>query len=352
VYKKGFGIDDSQELIRLVTGRVGGNKRVLIGFNSLQFDSGVLIHLIQNPTISNEELWMFAQTLIAGNRNPYRRHEYFDEIDVLEVLRAGFNTTNLKACAINLKHHRIQDLPIPFDQDVSQEQFDVLIVYNKNDIEITHQVFNYLRPQIEMRVLLSENYKLPLLTESDSGIAKQLFKRTYVEMLKQKHGSENVDVREVLNSRTHRESIHFADVIHPSITFSTPELQEYLEQLKLIVLHKDDEVKAKNFKLQLPTLTIGGLTLKLGLGGIHSEDETGIFKADEQYMLLDADAVSFYPASIINFDVCPEHLDNEVFKQVLVTTLEDRKTYKKKKKESVLFAALEYGLKISLNSIE
>jgi len=46
---------------------------------------------------------------------------------------------------------------------------------------------------------------------------------------------------------------------------------------------------SKNFDLKLPPVTIGDLTLTLGLGGLHSVDKPGIFKAKDGYVLLDAD---------------------------------------------------------------
>jgi hypothetical protein len=285
VFRKGFGIDETQELIQLVH----SEKRTFIGFNSLQFDDAILVQLILTPEISNFDLWTFAQTLISGTRNPHRRHSFFDSLDVLEVLRAGFNTTSLKACGVLLKHHLIQDLPIPFDQEVQLEDFEMLIEYNKNDIEITRKVFEYLQPQIEMRLLLSERMKIPLLSESDSGIAKQIFKRSYIRMLEEKQNGGNFNKYDILKTRTIRETVSFKDVIDPSITFSSSKLNEYVEQLKDIVLVKDDTSKSKNFRLNLPSVNIGSLSLKLGLGGIHSEDAPAVFRADEEWMLLDAD---------------------------------------------------------------
>lgn len=110
---------------------------------------------------------------------------------------------------------------------------------------------------------------------------------------------------------------------------------------------------SKNFKLKLPLLHFGGKTYKLGLGGIHSVDkeQQSVYKSNEDYMILDADVTSFYPMSIILNNICPEHLDLETFKKTLEQALEDRKNAKKKKKESLIYAALEYGLKIGLNSV-
>ena len=108
---------------------------------------------------------------------------------------------------------------------------------------------------------------------------------------------------------------------------------------------------SKNFDLKLPPVTIGNLVLTLGLGGLHSVDKPGIFKAENDYVLLDADVTSYYPAAIIKYLIVPAHLELEAFIQTLVDALNDRKAYKKRKKEAVIYAALEYGLKIALNSV-
>jgi hypothetical protein len=108
---------------------------------------------------------------------------------------------------------------------------------------------------------------------------------------------------------------------------------------------------SKNFDLKLPPVMIGDLVLTLGLGGLHSVDKPGIFKAENDYVLLDADVTSYYPAAIIKYLIVPAHLDTESFIEVLVDAITDRKAYKKRKKEAVIYAALEYGLKIGCNAI-
>lgn len=108
---------------------------------------------------------------------------------------------------------------------------------------------------------------------------------------------------------------------------------------------------SKNFNLKLPPIDLNGLIVQLGLGGIHSVDKPGIFTTDNGYVLLDADVVSFYPTAVIKYGIAPQHLDKELFIQTLVNALQDRKAYKKRKKENVIYAALEYGLKIALNSV-
>lgn len=214
-------------------------KRILIGFNSHNYDCAVLDYLIDNPNCTLLELWEFSQTLIRGGRNPYRWKSSLNYgIDLLEVMRAGFSVTSLKMAAVTLKHETIQDLPIPYDSEIQPDELDVLIKYNINDLDITHKILEYLKPRLEMRELLSDNYKLNLHSASDSGIGKELFSKLYVDKVKEKY--PKVDTKQIKYSRTNRTQIKFADVIHPSISFKTPELQQYLEQIKLITLTKEE----------------------------------------------------------------------------------------------------------------
>ena len=222
-------VDDRRDLANFIT-----TNPILISFNGWNFDDAVLVHLLRHPNITKLELWQFAQTLINGERNPYRYDLPFVSYDVLEVLRAGFNITSLKMCGVNLKHHRIQELPIHYLDEVRPDQLNLLIDYNKNDLDITYKVLEYLKPRLEMRELLSENYKLNLNSLSDSGIGKELFRKLYVDKVKAKN--PRVDVKRIKYSRTVRETIDFKDVINPVITFKTPQLQEYLTQLKEIKL--------------------------------------------------------------------------------------------------------------------
>lgn len=230
--------DDRAALKQLVLGRKNGEQRRLIGFNSWAFDDPVLIHLFNNPNITKLELWEFAQTLIRGERNPYRYNLPFVSYDTLEIVRAGFNVTSLKMAAITLKFPRIQDLPIPFDQLITKDDVEAIIDYNKNDVDILDYVIKYLISQLEMRELLSSSYKTNLHSISNSGIGKEIVLTAYVSKLKERYG-DNVDVKAIKYSRTPRNIIKFTDVIFQQIRFQTPQLQQLLENLKQIVLTLD-----------------------------------------------------------------------------------------------------------------
>ena len=227
--------DQRRDMIKVV------KNRILIGFNNWQFDDAVMCKIIEtiDSDITLEELWEFTQTLIRGERNPYRySKKIFTSYDLLELIRAGYSVISLKNLAVNLKWNKIQDLPIPFDSYIEEDKIDEISDYNINDLNITNELLTFCKPSLEMRELLSGNYNLDLYSLSDSGIGKELFNVLYVDKIRKKN--KNINVNKIKYDRTHRKEILFKDVIFPSIQFKTPELQNYLEELKKIHLVEQD----------------------------------------------------------------------------------------------------------------
>lgn len=228
-------LDQRKEFIELI------KDRFLIGFNNWFFDDAITNKIIDtiDSDIEIYELWEFAQGLINGEQNPYRwNSKIHRSYDILELIRAGFSVISLKNLGVNLKCKNIQDLPIPFDAEITDEDIEKLKNYNINDLDITNEAFEFCKPALEMRELLSESYGLELHSLSDSGIGKELFRKLYVDRIKQKN--KKINEYEVRKGRTFREEIDFEEVIFKSIKFKTPELQEYLKKLKEIKLIKPD----------------------------------------------------------------------------------------------------------------
>lgn len=334
------------ELLNLITNK--NNPRCWIGYNSLQFDNGVMDHLIHNKDITLLKLWEFSQTLIKGNKNPYKYNSNFrNSLDLLEVIREGYNVKSLKAVAVNLKHPTIQDLPVDYDKEITDEEFDVLVDYNKNDVEITLKILNHIEKRLEMRQVLSQHYKIDVLSSADSYIAKKLFDKFYYEKILDK--DPNTDIKRLKHLRTLRDVIPIKDIVLPQIKFATPELQSFFYLIKqLDIVRKNDD----KFVCDIPELEYGGMTYTVALGGIHSVDTPLIIKTPDDELLLDIDIASQYPTAIINNKVCPAHLDPDIFIPLVEEVVAKRLWYKKHKHENVLYSVLEAGMKIKINTIK
>lgn len=283
--------DDRAELIKVIRSKVNGKPRILIGYNSLGYDSSVTLHLILNPPITPYELWVFSQSLINRenkNNNPYRyKAKPYVDLDLMEVIREGYNTKSLKAVGINLKSPKIQDLPIPFDAEITNEQVQELIDYNINDLKLTTDLFNFLKERLEMRIVIFKEYNIDVLSDADSYISKALFNKFYYEKALEKN--PNLDVKSLKYLRTERESIAIKDLVLPIVQFKTAELNIFFNHLLSLNIEK---VSEDEYGCDIPELAYAGMTYTIALGGIHSVDKPLILKAAEDEMLLDVDKIS------------------------------------------------------------
>lgn len=340
-------INQVEDLINLVCNK--DDPRIWIGYNSIQFDQGVIDHLIYNwGKISILKLWEFSQTIINQDKNPYRYNSHFsNSLDLMEVIREGYTKKSLKGIAVNLKFPKIQDLPFHYTSYLTKEDVQKVIDYNKNDVDITLALLNHLEIRLEMRQVISEQYNLNVLSAADSYIAKELFNKFYYEAALKKN--PDLDIKQLKYLRTKRDNINISDLVLPGIKFQTKELNSFFQHIKtLTIVRKDDD----SYTCDIPELKYAGMTYTVALGGIHSVDEPLIIETPENELLLDIDISSQYPTAIINNRTTPAHLDPDIFIPLVKDIVEKRLWYKKHKKENSLYGVLEKGLKITINTID
>jgi hypothetical protein len=125
-------------------------------------------------------------------------------------------------------------------------------------------------------------------------MANRLLEKLYSE----KTGIEISDLKKL---RTPREIIHFENVVFEDIKFETKELQIMLDELQGHKWFKSQPFFKKK-------ITFDGKIYQMGVGGIHSNDEPGIFESSETDDIIDADITSMYPNIIVNHNLKPSHL--------------------------------------------
>lgn len=280
------GNNQLQELIDFIE-----NNMTLIGYNSYFYDNVILNYLLEYRntflTLSSESINkalydLSVKTINLENQDKptqkiIRSLRYKNNFRSIDLMKVGGIMKSLKLCAVSLKHHRIQDLPYPFDKVLEPDEIQKVLEYNFNDVDITHKLRNKLIKQIELREFLSKDWNIPsILTESDSGICNKWLDSTYSRIT-------GLDLYDFKDSRTKHEYIQLSNVIFDSIVFQTQELKEFLEYFKSIEYYSFKENKEK-FKI----LEFGGLKIQCGFGGIHSEDEPAIFD-NSNCKLIDAD---------------------------------------------------------------
>lgn len=330
----------------------------LVGFNSLNYDNVVLNYLIDADFVLksesvkriNEILYHLSGVIINFDTASFKEQKwirslryknYYKYIDLLEVIREGFNVRGLKAVGVNLKWHRIQDLPHSPDHMVEDDEVEPIMEYNFNDVLITGLVRRHIKERLRMREILSKQYDVNLMSDADSKIGKTILDKAYSDYT-------GLDVADFKYKRSSYDSIPVADLIFPWVEFKTPEMQAYLENLRSLVI---TEVKSDSPKINIPPAFIGGMEYTILLGGIHSVDAPGMFQSDENTLLMDMDVASQYPTCILHNKIAPAHLDKASFLAVYQKEVTARLKYKKEGKTDPFAKIIEAGLKIEINAI-
>lgn len=330
--------DNPEEIQKFLSQRM-----TLIGYNNHSYDDPMLRAA---QTYEGEKLNNFLYTLsgklvsddfrsdrkVLEYRYPKRVKYQWNSIDLMRILAFDKLGISLKQTAINLRWHRIQDMPNTHSDKVSTKEIDSILDYNLNDVLITKKLYEEISPLRELREELSKLYKADLTSASDSRMANIILEKIY--------GTElQLDVRIIKDMRTERDKVLLGDCIAKFIKFKSPVLNELMDRISSTYVYDYNEYRYSE------QITYAGCSFNLGIGGLHTEDSPGIFETDEKYIIQDMDVASYYPNLIINNNFYPEHLGPD-FIQVLKKITEERIAAKKAKEK-----VKADGLKITINSI-
>ncbi len=306
----------------------------LVGFNNLMYDNPVMDNVVYHyPT--NQELFEFSSSLIArmngGGYNKYEQSNNWDSLDLMKMQAFDALGVSLKQSSINLQWHRVQDLPLPFDHILSEDEVEKVLDYNLNDVLITAKLYRALEKEINLRRDLSDEYGINLLSASDSKMANLMLEDIYTK-------ESGIPLDNIKSLRTQRDLVWLRQCVGKGAEFKTKALRNLKRKIDNTVV-----VREGNFSFK-EHISFGGVEYDIGVGGLHSVDTPNKFYTDDEYIIQDADVASYYPNIILNNDIIPEHLD-EHFIRILGKITEER--VQAKKSDPVKAA----GLKITVNSV-
>lgn len=303
----------------------------LVGYNSIEYDDIILKGLLNaKGEVTNLKLFNLSKQIIFKETKDYSSYlkelRYadcpFESVDLMTLVSINTARPSLKHCAIHLKYNLIQDLPLDPEKVIKQSDIELLLKYNLNDVKATRLLYLELLPDIELRENLGKQYNVDLLSASDSKIAKVVLDSAY-------------GIPEI--KETKRGVLNVKDLIPSKLVFNSKELNSFLTKLKRKKIHEDSKINEK--------VTIGNVICTMAQGGIHSEDAAGVFESDNEYVIIDSDVASYYPAIILNEMVIPEHLDKQrfynLYKEIIEKRLEAKRNH-----DNVTAATL----KITINS--
>ncbi|QBZ71734.1 hypothetical protein [Pseudomonas phage KP1] len=339
----------------------------IVGFNSNGYDLPMIELAIKGATcdeLKNASDYIIQSGINYGTKKvtPYDfekkyklkigRYNHIDLFNVCPV-NGGLTATpaSLKLYSGRLHCERMQDLPFPPDHILTQEDAKVVRPYCCNDLANTELLFNELAPEINLRVDMSEEYGLDLRSKSDAQIAEAVV---------------NSELEKVLGYYPKKVDYPLGDGtplvynVPDFIFFQTPLLQEMLETVRNAKFHLD----GMGSPISPPSIEklkvkIGNSVYKIGMGGFHSNEKKKAHVADENTILADNDVESFYPRTILNQRLFPEHLGEAfliVYDKIVSTRIHAKTMASKCKKEGDRKSAKKWktiadSLKIVINGL-
>ena len=317
-----------------------------VGFNNVNFDYPVLHHMLLNynklSTYSTQELCQeihnVAQNIINNQDNGFNGIKFKDyfipQIDLFRIWH--FNNkarrTSLKSLEIAMNYPNVKEMPINHNISVlTDDQVQQVLDYNLNDVMATKAFYDRSLDKLKLRKDIKVKYGLDCINFSDSRIGESLVLDLYCKKI----GANKWDIKEL---RTHRPTIALKDCIFNYIKFESKEFNDLLDKFnnKIITQTKG---AIKN------SVIFHGFKYDYGAGGIHGCIKAGVYEANENYVIIDADVASLYPSIAVLNNLYPEHLGPE-FIDVYADILKQRIDAKNAGNMSISDA-----LKLSLNSV-
>lgn len=285
------------------------------GFNSWHYDM-IMCFLAVNGCSTEQIKWASDKIIVEEARgvdilrSMKAQSIKVDHIDLIEVapLRAS-----LKTYAGRLHCPKMQDLPFHPSTVLSYDQMTIVRWYCVNDITNTAYLRECLREHVDLRYKLSNEYKIDLRSKSDAQIAEAVI------------GSE---LKKLTGVRPTKPKIEVGTAYHyriPSfIKYQTP-----LMNWALDIVRKAKFVVGEHGSIDMPfeikalKLQIANSVYRMGIGGLHSSEETVAHHTDQDFIIIDKDVTSYYPYIILNQGLYPVHL-GQAFLTVFRSIVERR----------------------------
>lgn len=338
VFYFGVGDEDFSKLKEFLN-----QEMVLVGYNNHSYDDPMLRLVMTYTGVKiTTELYRTSSKLVddAHREDKFIKKLRYSKdiktkwtsIDLMRLLAFDKLGISLKQTSINLKWHKIQDMPIHHDKEIHYSDIETVLSYNLNDVLITKKLYEEVQPLLDLRKNLGKLYGINLLSASDSKMANLILEHIYSNEFR-------VDMTEIKKQRTIRDKVKLGECIAKFVSFQSPELNEMLDRISVTYVYNYNNYNYSE------KISFANCNFVLGIGGLHSEDLPGVFVSDDKYIIQDMDVASYYPNLIINNNFYPEHLGKDfitILKKITKERIEAKRSGDKVKAD---------GLKITINSI-
>jgi len=310
----------------------------MVGYNNLHFDYPIIHKMIEcNGVCDIDYSYKLADWIINQCNDREHMPPPWDikirQVDLFKIHHFDnmARSTSLKALEYAMRSHSIQDLPFPPGTILTEPEMDMLIEYNKHDVNETKKFLVESMDQINFRDELSERYDHDFTNYNDTKIGKKFF-----IMRLQDHGVKCFDGNKQ-PIQTKRPTINLAEAVFPYVTFDHPEFKRIHRWFQSQTITQTKGV-FDNINCE-----VNSFKYVFGLGGIHGSVKGESFHSTDDTMIVDIDVASYYPNLAIANKIYPAHLGEE-FCKIYNDVYEQRRGYAKGTAENAM-------LKLALNGV-
>lgn len=304
----------------------------LVGFNSNSYDLPMLRHFLSGQA-TNQSLYNLSYNLIEREQRwfdikdnyPHNAKLVINSYDLIEIAPDP-NKISLKMYSARRLGEQLQDLPYSPHTKLNADEMQVVFNYCIKDIRNTYGLRCDLHTEIDMRMFMSKQFKMDLRSLSDAQIGE----RVTIQLVEQRLG------RRLPPAMNYRGKI--LRYFSPSyISFQTELLQKVLN-----TVNTAEYLVEQSGKPTIPSIVsdlkiqIGNSKYKLGIGGLHSQEESQTVICDEQHRLRDVDVDSFYPRIIINNQYAPKAIGTAFLEVYELDLVNPRLEHKRRSKDPSL----------------
>jgi hypothetical protein len=334
----------------------------LIGWNNHNYDNLLLNYIAQNldsnksgwskvtnNPVNEQSLHDLSNRIINGSQDDeYLKQLKFDDtIYSSQDIKALLDPiAGLKKVEMRTGFWNVQDLPVPPDTILTDEEKEVVRQYCHNDVDATYEQYKGASEALQLRNYLAKRFNLDskyLRSASEPRTAEYILSR---EAASYKNTSPwRIKEKLQLSDAQSDGMVHVKDCIPGWIKFKTETLQELLQDFIPIKLPRSISSGYVDGKQLKRRTRVGAKDYQLGVGGLHSIDAPEVRASANGKQIIDADVTSYYPSILLRDKLYPRGYDhhwNQIYQQIYT----DRLKAKKNPDKSIE----AYALKIILNA--
>lgn len=289
---------------------------------------------ISNAIVDKDLLPFYDSLSWNKKKMPYRTY------DVLKYAKSDMDYSTLGSLKafMNAEGLEIVETPIPFDQEPSDEEKELIKIYCRNDVKATYEYFKILIdrqvPQAleDLREMVANEVNCPIEKVLNSSANSLVIKLFEPEL-------GTADDSQKYQHKTIYEFLKKCDLPH----LDDPRIQKILDYMLQFVDHKNDLDFPDSKKFFKEFGDVDGYVF--GLGGIHYQNPDLLVATDTYH----SDVASLYPSLTILLDIFG--VGSPKYKNIVNTRLEAKHSGNKVLSNTLkIVINATYGLMRSLNS--